>query len=151
MWSYYAIATVLIAEHIGRKFGSPRPSWLLRAALNALQPVVEWLAVCWADAMCFLVLIDIPDIWLDVVAILRPLTALVCLPVTFGHAVDKRVLAMRRPITYLWGSMLVLLLVCAHFVFTDTSLLLAADVIVLLLATYNTYVEKKVFTLSQER
>lgn len=143
MWYYYTLAAVLITEHVGRKFGSPRPSRLLRAVLNAFQPAVEWLAIRWADAMCFLALIDLPDLWIDVVSILRPLAGLVCLPVTFGQAIDKRVLAMRRPKTYLWGCALVVFLMCAHFVFSDTSLLIAADAIVVLLATYNTYSEKK--------
>ena len=134
MW-YYVLVGVLLAEHIGRKFDIPRPSRLLRTVLNAVQPTVEWLAVCWADAMCFLALVNL--IWVDIMAIARPLVGFVYLPVAFCNAVDKRIKAVRRPITYLWGSLLVVLLVCAHFVYTQQTLLLAADAMLVLLATYN--------------
>lgn len=136
MW-YYALAAILLAEHLGRKFKAPRPSRLLRAVVNAVQPTVEWLAVCWADAMCFLTLMNMTDIWMDILVIARPLSALVGLPVVFCNAVDKRVLATRRPIAYLWGCVLVGLLAGAHFVYTMDARMLAADVTVVLMATYN--------------
>jgi hypothetical protein len=139
---YYVLACLLVvffAEHLGRKFGGPRPSALLQRAYDAAVPVVKWVAGRMTDALCFLAVIDLAELFTTAKAVLQPSLALVGLPLDFVGAVALRITEVERPITFVTGSVLVAALAVAHIFYPHRiALILAADALVAVFAVYNT-------------